>query len=128
MENSFIDLIIIVKNGYLAKKETVIVSFSHFKEAIAKKLAELKFIKNYKIDDDKIKKIIINLNYEKGKPSLSDVKIYSTPGRKDYISYRDLRPVLSGFGYAILSTSLGILTDKEARSKKVGGELLFSIW
>jgi len=128
MENSVINLIIVIKNGYLARKETVVVSFSRFKEAIAKKLVDLKFIKNYKIDGDKIKKIIINLSYEKGEPVFSDVKIYSTPGRRDYVSYRDLKPVLSGYGHSILSTSLGILTGKEAKSKKVGGELLFSIW
>ena len=56
------------------------------------------------------------------------MKIYSTLGKRHYVSYRDLKPVLSGFGHAILSTSQGILTDKEAKLKKIGGELLFSIW
>jgi len=128
MENSFIDLIIIIKNGYLAKKEKVIVSFSSFKEAIAKKLVDLKFVKDYKIEGDKIRKIIINLDYKKGESVFTDVKIYSTLGKRHYVSYRDLKPVLSGFGHAILSTSQGILTDKEAKLKKIGGELLFSIW
>lgn len=128
MENSIIDLIIRIKNGYMAKKETIESPYSKYKEAILIKLADLKFIKGYKIKGEIKKNIIIDLAYEEGKPAISDIKVYSKPGMRVYISYKNLKPVLSGFGFSILSTSKGIMTDREAKKAKLGGELLFSFW
>ena len=128
MENSIIDLIIRIKNGYMAKKETIESPHSKYKETILKKLMSLKFIKNYTVKGEIKKNIIINLSYEEGNPAITDVKIYSKPGMRLYISYKNLKPVLSGFGYSILSTSKGIMTDREAKKAKLGGELLFSFW
>jgi len=70
----------------------------------------------------------IDLLYEDGQPVLTGIKIVSTPGSRKYASYRDLKPVLNNFGFMILSTPKGILTNKEARRVKLGGELLFEIW
>lgn len=128
MENSIIDLIIRIKNGYMAKKETIESPHSKYKEAILKKLVNLKFIKGYKVKGEIKKSMTIDLAYEEDKPAISDVKIYSKPGMRLYISYKNLKPVLSGFGYSILSTSSGIMTDREAKKAKLGGELLFSFW
>lgn len=128
MENSFIDLIIRLKNGYLAKKEKIESPYSKLKENILKKLLDLKFIKSYHIEGDKIKYFKIELLYKNNIPALNDIKIYSKPGRRYYVSYKDLKPVLSNYGVSILSTNKGILTNKEAQEKKVGGELLFNIW
>lgn len=130
MENSVIDLIIRIKNGYLAGKDNVSASYSKFKEEVLKKLKQLKFIKDYKIEEvDNVKKVlVIDLLYVENNPALTDVKIFSKPGRRYYVSYKELKPVLSGYGYSILSTPKGIMTNKEARLKKVGGELLFNIW
>lgn len=128
MENPAIDLIIRVKNGYMARKEVIESPYSRMREEILKKLTELKFVKSYKITGDKPKKIIIELLYENTAPVFSDVKIYSRPGSRYYVSYRDLKPILSGYGFSFISTSKGILTNKEARKQKLGGELLFSIW
>lgn len=128
MENSIIDLIIRIKNGYMAKKETVESPYSKYKEAVLKKLISLKSIKSYEVKGEIKKNMTIDLVYEEGKPAISDVKIYSKPGMRLYISYKNLKPVLSGFGYSILSTSKGIMTDKEAKKTKLGGELLFSFW
>jgi len=128
MENSIIDLIIRIKNGYMAKKETIESPHSKYKETILKKLMSLKFIKNYTVKGEIKKNIIINLSYEEGNPAITDVKIYSKPGMRLYISYKNLKPVLSGFGYSVLSTSKGIMTDREAKKAKLGGELLFSFW
>jgi small subunit ribosomal protein S8 len=74
------------------------------------------------------KEIIIDLLYKDKNPALTDIKIYSKPGRRYYVSYRHLKPVLNGLGYSILSTPKGILTNIEAKKLKVGGELLFEIW
>jgi len=128
MENSIIDLIIRIKNGYMARRETIDSPYSKYKEAILKKLVDLKFIRSYTVKNEIKKNITINLNYEEGKQAINDVKIYSKPGMRLYISYKNLKPVLSGFGHSILSTSKGIMTDKEAKKAKLGGELLFSFW
>ena len=128
MENSIIDLIIRIKNGYMAKKETIESPCSKYKVAVLNKLVSLKFIKGYEVKGEIKKSMTIDLAYEEDKPAISDVKIYSKPGMRLYISYKNLKPVLSGFGYSILSTSKGIMTNKEAKKAKLGGELLFSFW
>ncbi|PIQ72777.1 30S ribosomal protein S8 [Candidatus Roizmanbacteria bacterium CG_4_10_14_0_2_um_filter_36_35] len=128
MENPAIDLIIRIKNGYMARKEVIESPYSRMREEILKKLTEIKFIKSYKITGDKPKKITIELLYENTVPVFSDVKVYSRPGSRYYVSYRNLKPVLSGYGFSFISTSKGILTNKEAKKQKLGGELLFSIW
>ena len=128
MENSIIDLIIRIKNGYMAKRENITSPYSKYKEALLKKLVGLKFVKEYKVEGEIKKTILITLIYEKGEPALTDVVIISRPGRRFYVSYRNLKSIMSGFGHSILSTSGGIITNREARQKKLGGELLFNIW
>jgi len=127
MGNSFIDLIIRIKNGYLARKEKVEVLSSNFNLRILKKLKELKYIKDYSEKEDR-KKIEVELLYNNNQPALTDVKIHSKMGRRIYRGYRELKPVLNGLGFSIISTSKGILTNVEAKKLKVGGELLFDIW
>jgi len=127
MGNSFIDLIIRIKNGYLARKEKVEVLSSNFNLRILKKLKELKYIKDYSEKEDG-KKIEVELLYNNNQKALTDVKIHSKMGRRIYRGYRELKPVLNGLGFSIISTSKGILTNLEAKKLKVGGELLFDIW
>jgi small subunit ribosomal protein S8 len=127
MGNSFIDLIIRIKNGYLARKEKVEVLSSNFNLRILKKLKELKYIKDYSEKEDR-KKIEVELLYNNNQKALTDVKIHSKMGRRIYRGYRELKPVLNGLGFSIISTSKGILTNVEAKKLKVGGELLFDIW
>ena len=112
----------------MARKPVIESPHSKYKEAVLKKLAGLKFIESYVIEGEIKKNIRINLSYEEGKPAITDMKIYSKPGMRLYISYKNLKPVLSGFGYSVLSTSKGIMTDREAKKAKLGGELLFSFW
>lgn len=128
MSVSYIDLIIRIKNGYLTKKESVVANYSRLNCEILKKLKQFNFIKDFIIEGEKIKMITIYLNYNDKEPVFTDVKIFSKPGRRWYCSYKDLKPVLGRLGLSILSTSKGILTDKEAKKLKIGGELLFSIW
>jgi len=128
MKNSIIDLVIRIKNGYMARKATIESPHSKYKEAVLKKLLDLKFIEGYTVQGEIKKNIIISLSYEEGTPAITDIKIFSKPGMRLYISYKNLKPVLSGFGYSVLSTSKGIMTDREAKKAKLGGELLFSFW
>lgn len=125
MQNSIIDLIIRIKNGYLARKETVESPYSRMREETLKKLESLRFIRSFRVKD---KNFIIELLYRGNLPALTDVKLFSRPGRRMYIPYKNLKPVLGGFGYSLLSTSRGVLTHVEAKKAKLGGELLFSIW
>jgi small subunit ribosomal protein S8 len=126
--NNFADLIIRIKNGYLSKKEAVFCRQSNFNLNILKKLKELKLIKDFKETSDKKTVLIELLYHNNNEPALTDVKIQSRPGKRIYRSYKDLKPVLSGLGFSIISTPKGILTNKEARKLKVGGEVLFDIW
>lgn len=128
ISNSYIDLIIRIKNGYLARKETIKVPYSVFKAQILKKILSLKYIANYRIEKNTHQNLIIELLYQDGEPAVTDVKIYSTPGRRWYASKKELKPILRGPSSIILSTSKGVLSGEEADKQSVGGELLFEIW
>lgn len=112
----------------MAKRESITSPYSKYKEAVLKKLQSLKLIESYEIEGDVKKNMTIVLAYEDDKPAINDVKVYSKPGMRLYTSYRNLKPVLSGFGCSIISTPKGIITDREAKKLKLGGELLFSCW
>ena len=128
MENSFIDFIIRIKNGYMAGKRQITVRYSKMNEELLKKLKSLGYIGEYTVEGDVKKHIIVNLLYTDEVPAVTNVKIYSKPGGRHYVSYKELKVVLGGFGYSLLSTPKGIITNSEAKENKVGGELLFAIW
>lgn len=128
MTDPIIDLIIRIKNGYQARREIIESPHSKYREEVIKKLIEMHYLKGYKVSGEKIKKITIELLYTDSEPALTDVKIYSRPGRRWYVSAQNLKPVLGGLGYSLISTPKGVLSHVDAKRKKVGGELLFSIW
>jgi len=121
--------VIRIKNGYLANRQSVECPYSKLREEVLKKLAALGFIKSYRIDKSvAFNKFIIELKYEGGVAALTDVKIYSKPGRRWYVPAKKINKVFGGLGASVLSTPKGILTDQEARQEKTGGELLFDVW
>lgn len=129
MNNGIIDLVIRIKNGYLVKREEISSPHSKMKEQVLKKLKALGFIADYKVETTGVKKeITIVLKYKQGEPVFTDVTIRSKPGQRWYITVNDIKPVLSGMGYMIISTSKGLQTNVEAKKSKLGGELLFEIW
>ena len=109
----------------MARKENVEITYSKFNLEVLQKLVKLGYIKNC---ENKEGKIQVELIYIDRKPVITDIQIFSKPGRRFYVSYKDLKQIMGGLGYSLLSTSKGILSNKEARKIKVGGELLFSIW
>ncbi len=125
---SVADFIIQIKNGYMAKRESISMPYSKLSGALLMKLKKLQYIDSYDVKGDAVKRVTVFLKYDEEVPALTDVKIFSTPGRRWYLSYSDIRPVLGGLGKAIVSTPKGLLTGAEARREKVGGELLFHIW
>lgn len=127
MNNGVIDLIIRIKNGYQARRDTITTPTSKFKKEVLKKLQDLGYIDSFE-QVEPINYMTIHLKYDQGSPALTGVKLYSKPGRRWYIASKDLKPVLSGIGHSLLSTSKGVLTNREARKEQVGGELLFDLW
>jgi len=128
MMNSHIDLLIRLKNSTMAKKDEIIVSFSKMNINILKKLKELKYIEDYLVEKKNIKKINIKLRYENNEPAITDIKIYSKPGKRIYFTKNDLNSIKRVISTFLISTSKGIMTNKEAKNKNIGGELLFEIW
>ena len=124
------DMLAILNTGVMARKETVEVKRSKLVENIMRIMKAEGFISNYKTIDDKKQGLIkVYLKYEKGKKSaLTGVKRISKPGRRVYVGRKDVRKVYGGIGVALISTSKGVMTDREARDKKLGGEILCHIW
>lgn len=123
------DMLTTIRNGYMTKKASVVVPHSKLKEGIVGKLAKLGFIEKVSVGDDKKFKVLqIELKYNDGKPAVTHLKRVSTPGLRVYSSKKDLKPVLGGMGYTLISTSTGILTNKESVKKGVGGEVICEVW
>jgi len=112
----------------MAKIEYVSTPHSKYREAVLLKLKELGYIDSFEVSGEILKNIEIKLRYIDGVPALTDVKLYSKPGKRIYTPYRDVKKVKGGMGYALLSSSKGIVTGAQARKDRVGGELLFHVW
>jgi small subunit ribosomal protein S8 len=124
------DLIVRIKNANDAGKESLTISYSKMKEAIANVLSEQGFVKEVNAPKGKKvqKTLEIGLVYENGKGKVQGIQRISKLSKRVYQGVKDLKPVRNGFGSLILSTPKGILTDKQAQKEKVGGEALFKIW
>lgn len=125
----YYDFLARLKNATMAKKEKMIVPFSKMDAAVLKALVENGYIKSADTEViDKKNVIVVRLAYKNKAGSVNDFKIVSKPSRRFYFDYRSLRPVRQGYGVAVLSTSKGVMTNKEAKKQKIGGEYLFEIW
>ncbi len=127
------DFIIRLKNASRIGKPKVTMLYSQHILAVAKKLKDLGFITKVSVEalgsSDIKKEIIVSLAYdEKGSPRLCDVKRISKPGRRLYVSHTNAHKVRGGTGVSIISSPVGVISDKEARQKHIGGENLFEIW
>ena len=131
MSDPIADMLTRIRNANAAKHDTVEVSSSKMKLAIAKILLDEGYIKSYElIDDGNFKSIKITLKYgsDKNDKVISGIKRISKPGLRVYASKDELPRVLGGLGVAIISTNQGVITDKEARKLQVGGEVLAFVW
>lgn len=124
------DFIIQLKNAGAVGKREVSLPYSKFKLAVAEKLKEAGYIASAEKKGKKVKKTLeVTLKYtDDGTHVISNVKRISKPGRRMYASVSEIFPVRYGKGALIISTPKGVKTDSEARSEKVGGEVLFEIW
>ena len=133
MTDPISDFFIRIKNAYAAKKERVLVPFSNLKFKIASELERGGFVQEVGKKKKKVLKsnhlyLDIKLKYKDNGPAMEGLRIFSSPSRRIYIKSKDIRPVRSGYGMAILSTPKGIMSEKTARKENVGGELIAEIW
>ena len=131
MTDPIADYLTRLRNAIKAKHRVVEIPASNLKKEITKILFEKGYILNYKfVEDGPQGSIKIALKYDPVNKvnSIKSLKRVSTPGLRKYVGYRDMPRVLNGLGIAILSTSKGVMTDKEARELKLGGEVLCYIY
>ena len=130
MNDPIADMLTRIRNALVARHDAVTMPASNMKKAIAKILLDEGYIKGVDIIDDGLQgQIKIALKYAQGKESvIKGLKRISKPGLRVYAKNEEIPKVLGGLGVAIISTSKGVMTDREARNAGVGGEVLAYIW
>ena len=128
--DSIADMLTRIRNASSAKHDSVKIPASNMKKAIAQILVDEGYIKGFKVEDDgKQGMIEIALKYGQNKTAaITGLRRVSKPGLRIYSGCEDMPKVMKGLGIAILSTSKGIMTDKQARKANVGGEVLAFVW
>ena len=130
MTDPIADLLARIRNAHRAKHDRLDVPASRVKMEVCKILQAEGYIKGVKLVEGKPRDLIrVFLSYTKdGDPGISVMRRVSTPGRRVYKGAEQIKPVLNGMGIGIISTSKGLLTDRQARDQRVGGEVLCEVW
>ena len=129
MTDPIADLFTRVRNGLMVQHGAVEMPNSKMKARIAEVLKEEGFIKNFRVREDGRQGVLkLYLKYHNGDAAIRGIKRISKPGRRTYVSSRDIPRVLNGLGIAIITTSSGVMTDQLCREKGVGGEVLGYVW
>ena len=130
MTDPIADMLVRIRNAQAVEKDTVQVPFSQMKYQIAKVLERRNFIKSIELKGRKTKKVFeLTLKYDKEKnPGIIGLKRVSKPGLRIYAPSQGIKRIRNGQGISILSTSVGVISDSDARKKNVGGEVLCEIW
>ncbi len=127
--DSIADMLTRIRNAGAANHPTVDIPASKMKRSIADILLEEGYISKVEEIEDEIQGVIrVTLKYVERKSVISGIKRISKPGLRIYVNAKDMPRVLGGLGIAIVSTNLGVMTDKAARAKNVGGEVLAYVW
>jgi small subunit ribosomal protein S8 len=131
MTDPIADYLTRLRNAISAHHKVVEIPSSNLKKNLTKILFDKGYILNYKFVDDETQgtiKIALKYHPETKQPAIRSLKRVSTPGLRKYVGFEDLPRVLNGLGIAIVSTSKGVMTDKEARNMNVGGEILCYVY
>ena len=130
MTDPIADLLTRIRNAHRAKHDRLDVPASKVKLEVCRILKQEGYIKNVSVVEDKPSDLLrIILSYSKeGAPVISRMRKVSTPGRRVYRGADAIKPVLNGLGIGIVSTSKGLMTDRQAREQRVGGEILCEVW
>ena len=124
------DMITRIRNAQMRKSNNVTIPNSNFRVKILEVLKHEGYISNYKVlSDTKNKRsLLIDLKYANGLPVIKEIKRISKPGRRIYAKARSIPKIQNGLGLAIVSTSIGIMSDNDARTKNVGGEIICRVF
>ena len=130
MTDPIADLLTRIRNAHLAKHDRLDVPASKIKKSICGLMKREGYIDDFEvIEDQPVDNLRIFLRYnDEGVPAIQRLQRVSKPGRRVYRSADEIKPVLNGIGVSLVSTSRGLLTDREARDQHVGGEILVEIW
>jgi small subunit ribosomal protein S8 len=130
MTDPIADMLTRIRNANTAYKDEVEIPASRLKEEVAKVLAREGFVQGYRVEGDVPKqRIVIEMKYgPERERTISGIKRVSRPGRRVYVDRNHLPRVLGGLGVSILSTSQGLMTDRQAARRGVGGEVLCEVW
>lgn len=129
MTDPVADMLTRIKNAYLARRGTVLIPHSKVKEAIAQVLLDNRYIGSFKVEPNGPQpSLIVELVYTGKTPALTDVKRVSSPGRRLYMPVDRIPKALGGYGVTIVSTSQGVMSDRDAKKKNIGGEILCQVW
>jgi small subunit ribosomal protein S8 len=124
------DLLTRIRNAQRAGLEQIELPASKIKQRICEVLRDEGFVREVTAKEDGQQGVLtVVLKYDTDKrPAISEIRRQSKPGLRRYVSYRDIPPVMNGLGIAVLSTSHGVMVDREARKQHLGGELLATVW
>jgi small subunit ribosomal protein S8 len=129
MTDPIADMLTRIRNAQMARKSEVMIPFSRIKLGIAEILKKHGYVFNVVRVEEPFPSLKIDLKYNTDKsPAIKKIKRISKPGRKAYVSKENLPKVLNGLGLAIISTSKGLLTDREAKKIGIGGELICEVY
>jgi len=125
------DFLTIIRNGILASKPVVRAPYSRLKHDIAKTLLQEGFIRDISVEnsDNPAKRALkVQLKYVEGESVIHQIDRVSRPGRRHYASTAHMTPVIGGLGVSIVTTNRGVMTDKEAKQRNIGGEVICTVW
>ena len=127
------NMLIQIKNAQAVGHEKVLVPFSKIKLSVLETLKGEGFVENFEKKKKKAKKselnyIDVKLKYENGRGIIKGLKLISKPSRRIYMGKSELKPVMNGYGFLVVTTPKGVMTGRRARKEGVGGEVLFEIW
>jgi small subunit ribosomal protein S8 len=129
MTDPVADMLTRIRNAGAAGHRRVDIPVSKFKTQIAEILRDNHFIQNYKVLDDGMHGLLrIYLKYHDGLPVIREIRRVSSPGLRRYVKAREIPRVKNGLGMAIMSTPKGVMSDRDARRSRVGGELVAVVW
>ena len=123
------DMITRIRNAQLRALNNVTIPSSKFRARILDVLKQEGYIANYKISsDNKKESLLVDLKYSNGLPVIKEIKRVSKPGRRIYAKASSIAKIQNGLGLAIVSTSMGIMSDNDARTKNIGGEIICRVF
>jgi small subunit ribosomal protein S8 len=129
MTDPIADMLTRIRNGTMARHDRVELPHSKLKERVAVVMKAEGYLDDVRVGEEEPKTLTVVLRYGRDRQSAIDgLRRVSTPGRRVYVPHDRIQRVCSGMGISILSTSRGVMTDREARRQRVGGELLCEVW